>query len=169
MRVGYRPVDDAAHINLAKLVAVLNGVDLALQWLAKRMHLRTDSLCVYLWISDTLTGKVRIWTKATSEMLMRRRLETIKKLITAYGLSMDVTLIASKFDLADRLTLVPQRWFDMFKREVGPRNNTSAAPMEEREYKQIKSVHQRTEHPGVKRTWYFAGDKDASENGGQDM
>lgn len=151
-----RPVNDAAHINLAELVAVLNGVDLALQWLANRMHLRSDLLCVYLWISDTLTGKVRIWAKAKSEMLIRRRLETIKKLVTAYGLSMDVTLIASKCDLAGRLTRVPQRWFDMFKREVRPRNNTCAASMEEREYKQVKSVHQRTRHPGVKRTWYFA-------------
>lgn len=60
MRVGYRPVNDVAHINLAELDTVLKGVKLALQWKAVRLHLRTDSLCVYYWISDTLTGKAKI-------------------------------------------------------------------------------------------------------------
>ena len=47
-----RPTNDAAHINLAELNVVMKGINLALQW--KVIH--TDSLCVYHWISDRLTG-----------------------------------------------------------------------------------------------------------------
>ena len=48
-----RPVNNTAHINLAELDAVLKVVNQALQRKAKRLHLRTDSLCMYYWISDT--------------------------------------------------------------------------------------------------------------------
>ena len=49
--------NDAQHINLLELDATLKGLNLALQWQAKVMHLHTDSLCVYHWLSNTLTGK----------------------------------------------------------------------------------------------------------------
>ena len=58
----------------------LKGINLALQWGVKILHVRTDSLCVYYWVSDTSSGKARVPTKAASEMLIRRRLSTIKKL-----------------------------------------------------------------------------------------
>ena len=80
-----RPTNDAAHINLAELDAVLKGVNLALQWKVRKLRIHTDSLCVYHWISDTLTGKARVRTKAASEMLIRQRLETIRKLVTEYN------------------------------------------------------------------------------------
>ena len=38
-----RPTNNAWHINLAELDAVVKGINLALQWQAKRLHLRTDS------------------------------------------------------------------------------------------------------------------------------
>lgn len=49
---------DAEHINLAELDAVIKGFILALV---------TDSSCVQRWISDTLTGKGRVKTRAASE------------------------------------------------------------------------------------------------------
>ena len=104
-----RPTNDAAHINLAELDAVMKGVNLALQWKVRKLRIHTDSLCVYHWISDTLTGKARVRTKAASEMLIRRRLETIRKLVTEYNLSVDAVLVTSNCNLADRLTRVPQR------------------------------------------------------------
>ena len=64
------PMNDAAHINLAELDPVLKGINLALQWGVKVLHVRTDSLCVYHWVSDTLSGKARVRTKAASEMLI---------------------------------------------------------------------------------------------------
>ena len=37
--------NDARHINLTELDAMVKGINLALQWQAKRLHLSTDSLC----------------------------------------------------------------------------------------------------------------------------
>ena len=108
-------VNDTVHINLVELDAMFKRVNLALQWKAKRLHLQTDLLCMYHWISDTLIGKARIWSKAVNEMLIRRRLDTIKKIVTEYGLLLEVTLVSSECNLTDRLTGVPLRWFNMFK------------------------------------------------------
>ena len=55
-----RPMNDAAHINPAELDAVLNGINLALQWGVKILRVRTNSLYVYHWVSDTLSGKARV-------------------------------------------------------------------------------------------------------------
>ena len=150
-----RPVNDAQHINLAELDAILKGINLALQWRAKRLHLQTDSLCAYHWVSDTLSGKARVRTKAASEMLIRRRLDTIKRLVTEYGLSVDITLVTSDCNLADRLTRVPQRWYDSMKRDAEPVTTTCAASTGGLNAGQIMAIHQRSGHPGVRRTWYF--------------
>ena len=99
-----RPKNDAQHINLAELDATLKGLNLALQWQAKVVYLHTDSLCVYHWLSDTLTGKARVRTKATSEMLIRRRLVMVKRLVDEYSLQVDITLVQSEQNLADKLT-----------------------------------------------------------------
>ena len=81
------PANDAWHINLAELDAVVKGVNLALQCQAKRLHLHTDSLCLYYWVSDMLTGKAKIHTKATNEILIRQRLNTLKSLVSEYDLT----------------------------------------------------------------------------------
>ena len=67
-----RPTNNAQHINLAELDAALKGINLVLQLKCKVMHLKTDLVSVYHWLEDTLTGKTRVHTKATSEMLFRR-------------------------------------------------------------------------------------------------
>ena len=66
-----RLTNDAQHINLAELDAALKGVNLALQWEVTVLHLVTDSACVHRWISDTLTGKARVNTRATDAILVR--------------------------------------------------------------------------------------------------
>ena len=66
-----RPVHPDKHINLAELDAVLRHVNLALYWRASVIPLRTDLACVHRWISDTLSRKARVRTKAASEMLIR--------------------------------------------------------------------------------------------------
>ena len=73
---------NAQHINLVELDAVLKGINLALQWQGKVLHVKTDSVCMHHWVSDTLTGRMRVHTKAANEMLIRRRLNTLKE---AYG------------------------------------------------------------------------------------
>ena len=111
-----RPMNDTMHINLAELDMVLKGINLALQWGVKILHVQTDSLCVYHWVSDTLSGKARVQTKAASKMLIRRQLSTIKKLAAEYELCMDVTLLTSNCNLADGLTRVPQKWYKSMKK-----------------------------------------------------
>ena len=108
-----RPENDAQHINLAELDAVLKGINLALQWQSRVLRIKTDSARMYHWVSDTLTGRARVCTKAASAMLIRRRLNTLKDLVEEYHLTVDVTLVPSTLNLADRLT---QRWFDAMKR-----------------------------------------------------
>ena len=54
------PMNDAMHINLAELNTVLKGINLALQWGVKVLHVQTNSLCVYHRVSDTLSGKARV-------------------------------------------------------------------------------------------------------------
>ena len=70
-----QPVHADKHINLAELDAVLRGVNLALH--SSMIHLLMNSTCVHRWISDTLSGKARIRTKAAAEMLIRCRLSTL--------------------------------------------------------------------------------------------
>ena len=82
--------DDASHINLAELDAVLKGVNLAIRWGVSEMRLMVDSRSVYHWVSDLLSGCARLRSKATSEILIRRRLGTLKALVEEYGLNVSV-------------------------------------------------------------------------------
>ena len=61
-----RPEDNAQHINLAELDVKLKGINLALQWQGKVLHVKTDSVCVYPWVLNTLIGKACVRTKAAS-------------------------------------------------------------------------------------------------------
>ena len=87
---------------------MLRGINLALQWKVTALHLKTDSACVHRWVSDALSGKARIHTKAASEMLIRQRLSTIKELVVDYELTVDMELVRSQANRADQLTRVPQ-------------------------------------------------------------
>ena len=148
-----RPPNDAAHINLAELDVVMKGINLALQWKVRKLCIHTDSQCVYPWILDILTGKARVRTKAASEMLIRWRLETIRKLVTEYNLSVDAVLVTSNSNLADRLTRVPQRWYDVMKKQAGPVPLLCAASVEAAD--KIREIHHNSGHPGVRRICYF--------------
>ena len=50
-------VHEDKRINLAELDALLRGINFALQWKAKVIHLQTDSACVHRWVADTLSGQ----------------------------------------------------------------------------------------------------------------
>ena len=66
---------------MAELDAVMKVVIASLARKLKKLHIRTDSVTVYQWISNALSGVVRLKTKASSEMLIRRRVDTIKALV----------------------------------------------------------------------------------------
>ena len=116
------------HINLAELDAMLSGTNLALHWRASMIHLRTDSACVHWWISDILSGKARVQTKAASEMLIRRQLSTLHELAVEYGLTIDVALIKSHANRADPLTRVPSNGWTYFEKKWNPLSQYAPHP-----------------------------------------
>ena len=135
------PEKDSQHINLAELDAIIKGINLAIFWKMTTLHLFTDSACVHKWISDTLTGKGRIRTKAASEMLIQWRVDSIIKLVKEYAPSMNVSLVKSSQNKADRLSRVPQRWLDAIKRNTGPVQPACTASVSSVGLDQIKIVH----------------------------
>ena len=110
---------------------------------------------MHKWITDTLTGKARVRTRAASEMLIRRRLDALANLVKEYGLSVDVALVRSELNRADILTRVSQRWFDLVKKAAEPPYCASAVSASEHDSEWIRSIHHRSGHPGVRRTLYF--------------
>ena len=96
--------NDSRHINLAELDATLKGVNLALQWQARLQHSITDSVCVHRWITDALSSKAQLTTKASM-------VETIRE----YDLTVDVALVQSCRNRMDHLTRVPRWWLDLPK------------------------------------------------------
>ena len=139
---------DSTHINMAELEAVIRGLNVALSWNMKRIRLKTDSSTVYRWLTDALTGKARLKTKAASEMLIRRRLEVITQLREEYKVELSLELVPSKCNLADALTRVPNRWLS---RQCSDVCAVATYPDSDK----VRIIHQKMGHPGVERTTYF--------------
>ena len=72
-----------------------------------------------------------------------------------YALSMNVSLVKSSQNKADRLTRVPQRWLDAIKRNTGPVQPACTASVSSVGLDQIKIVYQQSGHPGAWWTLYF--------------
>ena len=91
---------------------MVNGgcVSLALAWNMRVIELHTDSATVHRWVDDALTGSARLRKMAHGEMLIRRRVDTIRQLAAERGLSLSVVLVRSADDRADALTRVPRAW-----------------------------------------------------------
>ena len=132
-----QPVHADKHINLAELDTVLRGINLVLHWKASVIHLRTDSAYVPQWISDTLSGKARVRTKAASEMLIRQ----LQELAAEYRLTIDVALVKSHVNRTDPLTRVPQRLLDTFQKEAEPTELVCTASMSELDPACIRTIH----------------------------
>ena len=151
-----RSEDSSSHINMAELHAVIKGVNAALAWKLKTLHVRTDSLTVYHWILNALSGKVRLKTKASSEMLIRRRVDTIKALVDEYGLALDIELVRSECNRADVLTRVSQKWLGKSNECDKPTVAVCGGAIESLSDERIARIHEETGHHGIKRTLYFS-------------
>ena len=81
---------EVTHINMAELDAVVKGLNMALTWGFTELTLYTDSATVHRWVTDALTGKSRLRTKAASEMLIRRRIDIVMALVQEYNLKLSV-------------------------------------------------------------------------------
>lgn len=143
--------EDSCHINMAELDAVIKGLNLALAWKLRKVEILTDSSAVHRWISDGISGKKRLKTKAASEMLIRRRVGIVLALMHECDLQLSVTLVQSVNNKADCLTRVPQRWLKVSTQE----NNVCASSIN-KPNAEIVGVHHAAGHPGIKRTLYFA-------------
>uniref|UniRef100_A0A5S6QNM3 Integrase catalytic domain-containing protein n=1 Tax=Trichuris muris TaxID=70415 RepID=A0A5S6QNM3_TRIMR len=149
--------DDAGHINMAELDAVIKGLNLALSWQFKDLQLMTDSLTVYRWIDDALSGRARLKTKAASEMLIRRRVAIVLALVEEYDLDLTVTLVKSADNKADTLTRVPRQWLVPPNRDEATAYAAAATTQCEQV---VAEVHHAAGHPGVRRALYFAKRRD---------
>ena len=67
-----------------------------------------------------------------------------------YVLSMNVSLVKSSQNKADRLTRVPQRWLDAIKRNTGSVQPACTASVSSVGLDQIKIVHRQNGHLGVR-------------------
>ncbi|KRY25976.1 Pol polyprotein [Trichinella spiralis] len=138
---------------MAELDAVIKGLNLALSWQMRRIRLMTDSATVHRWVSDGLSGKARLKTKASGEMLIRRRVGMILSLVEEFGLELEVDLVKSACNKADELTRVPRRWLK--PSAAGPAL-VCAATADQGVERMIADVHHAMGHPGIRRTLYFA-------------
>ena len=68
---------------------------------------------------------------------------------------MDVVLVPSNKNMANRLTRVPQSWFTTMKMENGPKLLISAIHVDELNADQIMAIHRSSGHQGVRHTTYF--------------
>ena len=176
--------DESAHINMAELDAAIRGVNLAVAWNMREIELRTDSATVYKWVDDAVTGRARLRTKAHGEMLIRRRVDTIRQLTAELGLSLSVVLVRSADNRADALTRVPREWLSSeavstvsadsgvpdepavgaaesavgadAAAATGPADCPAEAAEPSVSAATVDEVHISAGHPGVRRTLYFA-------------
>lgn len=142
--------DECAHINLAELDAVIRGLNLALFWQMKKLTLMTDSRTMYHWLVGSMTGESRLKTKASSEMLIRRRLETFRNIIEEYSLSLEVRFVSSTKNRADVLTRIPKKWISARCDDIACAAAIPTVPDEA-----VINIHETSGHPGIKRTLYF--------------
>nr|XP_047129399.1 uncharacterized protein LOC124809374 [Hydra vulgaris] len=162
IQVGKTTVEDATrlrkemsedHINMVELDAVMREMNMALTWKLTKVTIFRDSVTVFYCVSDALTGKSRLKSKAMGEMSIRRRSGVLRQCIEEYSINVIVKLVPSKDNLADALTRVRSRWLNKLM-EAKNSSNSVGAVFAEAEF--ISSIHKRTGHFGVNRTLNFA-------------
>ena len=128
---------------------------MALAWKLNKLQLFADSVTVFHWISDAVIGKSRLRSKASAELLIRRRVNLFRELVDDYNLDVNVNLISSKYNLADSLTRIPGRWMRILKLN----DVANCAGMALMDGESILEIHKRTWHFGVRRTLHFVRKK----------
>ena len=156
---------------MAELDAALRGLNLAIAWKMTVIELRTDSFTVHRWIADAISGRTRLRTKAHGEMLLRRRVDTIRQLVEELKISLTVTLVRSAENKAHCISCVPAEWLreqdnspDPVCAAAGTNGSDTGAECDESSptgdlearQRAIREVHARAGHPGIRRTLYFS-------------
>jgi len=110
MPAGCEMMMDIIGINVAELEVVIRGINIAVKWNIATMSAYTDSATVYGWVQSVIKDSKRPKVSGLGEMLICRRLSMIAKLIETYNLNIDLHLVKSENNLADKLTRVLKRW-----------------------------------------------------------
>ncbi|XP_047129432.1 uncharacterized protein LOC124809396 [Hydra vulgaris] len=103
-----RPASDTHHINISELDSILRGLNSASKWDIKELTVYSDSKSTVGWLNAVLKEEYRVKTRGISQLLVQRRLNTIKEV--AIGTQIVVEWIPSEINLADRLLRIPQKW-----------------------------------------------------------
>ena len=137
-----RKKDDFQHINVAELEAVLKGINLCAKWNLRDVTVLTDSATVLHWVRTMISEEKKIRTKGAAEILIKRRLGTLKSIIQELGMSVEVKLVKSDENKADVMTRV---------KKIRLVNQNTACPSVE----SVRDMHER-HHFGVERSWFLA-------------
>ena len=105
-----KSANDAMHINLSELEAAIRGINMARKWGFTKMRLHTDSATVFGWLRSVFEGTHNVRTRAMCELLIRRHLDVLRQLRRQENLQVEVVLVPSSDNIADRLTRVPKKW-----------------------------------------------------------
>lgn len=151
---------ESDHINLSELEAVVKGVNMAIKWQLNSVDIMTDSRTVEGWLRSVISEDRRIRTHGLGEMLVRRRLDIIRKLCEAYDLVLRVCYVPSSGNLADRLTRVPKAWILKAKEAVVCAAVKQRDEVDAQE-RVVREVHDSC-HFGVERTLFLASQCDPS-------
>ena len=81
---------------MAELDSTIRQINMVLTWKLKKVIIFTDPVTVFHWVSDALTRKSRLKSKATGEMLVRRRISVLQQLIEEYDVNAEVKLAISE-------------------------------------------------------------------------
>ena len=76
-----RKEDNVAHINLAELEVANEVIKAAVAWGLKEVEIITNSATVFRWLKNATNGDGPIKSSGMSELLVKRRIDTIKQTI----------------------------------------------------------------------------------------
>ncbi|XP_047142824.1 uncharacterized protein LOC124817078 [Hydra vulgaris] len=78
------------------------------KWSIKELTVYSDSKSTVGWLNAVLKEEYRVKTRGISQLLVQRRLNTIKEV--SKDIQIAVQWIPSEINLADRLSRIPQKW-----------------------------------------------------------
>ena len=139
-----RKKGDFNHINVAELEAALKGINLGIKWGLTRMKLMTDSATVHGWLNLIMSGDRAVRTKGAAEIIVKRRLGIFRSLVEELGLNVEVMLVKSEKNKADKLTRLQAVWMERAKKSEEAQHISAGAVG-------LKESHD-AHHMGVDRT-----------------
>lgn len=146
-----RPKDDPKHINCAELDAVIRGLNMALRWGRRDILIMTDSSTVYGWLQAIIKKTHNVKTRSLSEIVIRRRLDILKDILSDEMMKIDVKWVRSTENKADKLTRIPSKW--LLRR--GKQNEESVETVTAID---IKKIHDKC-HFGIEKTQELARER----------